>query len=136
MPAILRPCGFAKIYMKTTLSKLLWYQSEVVFSKTFYHNHSNYGNWSDGPELIQARKYSSSGIVIDEATEEKLVVVTGGVGNDAIYLNSTEILIGNQWSLGEEIIILQFAQTLNPKKAGRGPQGPPLADICPPFLNG
>ena len=63
--------------------------------------------------MIQARKYSSSGIVIDEATEEKLVVVTGGVGNDAIYLNSTEILIGNQWSLGEEIIILQFAQTLN-----------------------
>ena len=63
--------------------------------------------------MIQARTNSFAGIVIDEETEEKLVVVTGGVGNAFIYLNSTEILIGSQWSLGKEIIILQFAKTLN-----------------------
>ena len=63
--------------------------------------------------MIQARTNSSAGIVIDEATEEKLVVATGGVGNGDIYLNSTEILIGTQWSLGKEIIVLQFAKTLN-----------------------
>ena len=53
--------------------------------ETFYHNHTYYGNWSDGPELIQARTNSSAGIVIDEETEEKLLVVTGGVGNGLIY---------------------------------------------------
>ena len=63
--------------------------------------------------MIQARTNSFAGIVIDEETEEKLVVVTGGVGNGFIYLNSTEILIGSHWSLGEEIIVLQFVKTFN-----------------------
>ena len=62
--------------------------------------------------MIQARTNSFAGIVIDEETEEKLVVVTGGVGNGFIYLNSTEILIGSQWALGKEIIVLQFDGTL------------------------
>ena len=73
-----------------------------IYSKTFYHNH-NHGNWSDGPELLQARVSFAAGIVTDEATQEKLVVVTGGLGNDGISLNSTEILIGKEWSLGKKI---------------------------------
>ena len=54
--------------------------------------------------MIQARTNFSAGIVIDKATEEKLVVVTGGVdnvGNGFIFLNSTEILIGSHWTLGK-----------------------------------
>ena len=79
------------------------------YSKTFYHNH-NHGNWSDGPELLQARAKFAAGIVNDLDTQEKLVVVTGGISNDGIYsnseenriyLNSTEILIGKEWSLGK-----------------------------------
>ena len=75
---------------------------EQAYSKTFYHNH-NHGNWSDGPELLQARVSFAAGIVTDEETQEKLVVVTGGLGNDSFSLNSTEILIGKEWSLGKKI---------------------------------
>ena len=73
-----------------------------IYSKTFYYNH-NHGNWSDGPELLKARARFAAGIVTDEVTQEKLVVVTGGLGNDGISLNSTEILIGKEWSLGKKI---------------------------------
>ena len=51
--------------------------------------------------MLQARLSFASGIVTDEDTQEKFVVVTGGISNDDIYLNSTEILIGKEWSLGK-----------------------------------
>ena len=53
------------------------YYWKQAYSKTFYHNHIH-GNWSDGPELLQARVSFASGIVTDEDTQEKLVLVTGG----------------------------------------------------------
>ena len=51
-----------------------WVQA---YSETFYHYH-NHGNWSDGPELHQARANFAAGIVTDEITQEKLLLVTGG----------------------------------------------------------
>ena len=51
-----------------------WVQA---YSETFYHYH-NHGNWSDGPELLQARVNFAAGIVTDEITQEKLLLVTGG----------------------------------------------------------
>ena len=68
-------------------------------AKTFYYNH-NYGNWSDGPKLNQGRENHAVGIVTDEATHEKLVIVTGGY--NGFNLKSTEILISDAWSLGEK----------------------------------
>ena len=53
--------------------------------------------------MLQARVSFASGIVTDEDTQEKFVVVTGGISNDGIFLNSTEILIGKEWSLGKKI---------------------------------
>ena len=52
--------------------------------------------------MLQARVSFAAGIVTDEHTQEKLVVVAGGISNDDIYLNSTEILIGKEWSLGKK----------------------------------
>ena len=73
-------------------------------AKTFYYNH-NYGNWSEGPELNQARTSHAVGIVTDEATQEKLVIVTGGSNNEIMKLKSTEILISEVWSLGKKKLI-------------------------------
>ena len=77
--------------------------SEDVLNKTFLYNH-NYGNWSSGPGLKTARYGHSAGIVIDESTKERLLVVTGG-WSGSITLKSTEILIANMWSLGEKTIV-------------------------------
>ena len=70
-------------------------------AKTFYYNH-NYGNWSDGPKLNQGRKDHAVGIVTDEATQEKLVTVTGGWDGPPNTLKSTEVLLAGTWSIGEK----------------------------------
>ena len=57
-------------------------------------------NWIQGPDLLQARRRHAAGIVTDEMTTEKLTIVTGGNCN-GILLDSTEILINNQWNQGK-----------------------------------
>ena len=82
-------------------------------AKTFNYHH-NQGNWFDGPELNQGRQEHAVGIVTDEVTQEKLVIVTAGCyyhSNSAGYgqwhnLKSTEILISDVWSLGEKRAIM------------------------------
>ena len=91
---------------------------ETLGKSTFYYNHMK-GEWVDGPELKQSRVNSAIGIVIDNVTQEEMVVVMGGnaVGTSGAHLSldSTEILLidphgqpmGN-WSKGEkEKIICQ-----------------------------
>ena len=56
--------------------------------------------WSQGPDLMQARKSHAAGLVTDETTYDEFVIVTGGEYN-GIILDSTEILIDNQWHLGK-----------------------------------
>ena len=50
--------------------------------------------------MNQARVNHAVGIVTDETTQEKLVTVTGGW--NGAPMKSTEILIGDTWSLGEK----------------------------------
>ena len=57
-------------------------------------------NWIQGPDLMQARRIHAAGVVTDEVTTEKLVIVTGGEHN-GIILDSTEMLFNNQWHQGK-----------------------------------
>ena len=82
--------------MKMPLSKLILCSS----NKTNYYNHDN-RSWSEGPELIVPRLKFAAGLVTDEATHEISVVVTGGKYGNYIY-ESTEILIGDVWSIGNK----------------------------------
>ena len=70
-----------------------------VSNQTFVYNHE-YDTWSSGPSLNEARFDHAVGIVTDEATQEKFVVVTGGY-NYFNILNSTEILIKQTFSIGK-----------------------------------
>ena len=56
--------------------------------------------WSQGPDLMQARKSHAAGLVTDETTYDEFVIVTGG-DYYGFFLDSTEILIDNQWNLGK-----------------------------------
>ena len=67
-------------------------------NQTFVYNHDN-NTWSSGPSLNEARYDHAVGIVTDEATQEKFVVVTGGT--NLYTLNSTEILINGTFSIGK-----------------------------------
>ena len=66
---------------------------------THYFDHQAH-NWIQGPDLMQARWQHAAGVVTDEMTTEKLVIVTGGAHN-GIFLDSTEILISNEWNQGK-----------------------------------
>ena len=65
--------------------------------------------------LNTGREYVKAGIVIDEVTMEKLVIVTGGKGGfSGGPLDTTEILMDNQWTQGNLFMwfCLVFTQTL------------------------
>ena len=67
---------------------------------TFLYDHEEQ-KWSDGPFLITGREYAKAGVVVDEGTMEKLVIVTGGKGGwSGGSLATTEILMDNQWIQG------------------------------------
>ena len=91
----------ALVAINKTVSVLIGgYTSEsVILQVVFYVEHED-KNWSQGPELIQARTCHAAGLVTDEAKYDEFVIVTGGEYN-GIMLDSTEILIDNQWHLGK-----------------------------------
>ena len=71
---------------------------------TLYFNHyktqHEKGHWYGGPTMQYKRKNHAVGVVTDESTLKRLIVVTGGVGEEGT-LKSTEILMENSWSKGE-----------------------------------
>ena len=66
-----------------------------------YHKHDHF---SFGPSLIQGRSRHAAGIVTDEATMERLVLVAGG-SNYSDHFKSTEILKGNMWFSGKIVLL-------------------------------
>ena len=74
-------------------------QDGKVIAQTFYYNHTN-KVWSNGPTLNKKRMSHAVGIVTDEVSQEKLVVVTGGYINGNVS-KSTEVLFDSTWSIGE-----------------------------------
>ena len=51
--------------------------------------------------LNTGREYAKAGIIIDDVTMEKIVIVTGGKGGwSGGSLDSTELLMDNQWTPG------------------------------------
>ena len=56
--------------------------------------------WVEGPKLNVARSQHASGIITDTETDEKIIVTAGGL-DDGDSLDSTELLIGNQWVMGK-----------------------------------
>ena len=71
----------------------------VATQTTHYFDHQSH-NWTQGPDLMQARWGHAAGIVTDQVTNEELVIVTGG-DRYGILLDSTEMLLNNQWHQGK-----------------------------------
>ena len=71
----------------------------IEIKSTFYFQHEGQ-IWTQGPDLIQARQEHAAGMVTDEETLERFVVVTGGSVN-GILLDSTEILVDLLWNNGK-----------------------------------
>ena len=67
---------------------------------TWYFNHETLV-FSSGPSLLEARKSHGSATIVDKATKAKIVVVTGGQQkNWTLFMQSTELLINEQWQTG------------------------------------
>ena len=92
----------ALVAIDNTLSMLIGGSTteNVATKTTHYFDHQSH-NWIQGPDLMQARWQHAAGIVTDQVTNEKLVIVTGGFNNPGITLDSTEMLINNQWNQGK-----------------------------------
>lgn len=88
--------GHAMININKTFTMIIGGESTEIDAskKTFYFNHKTQ-NWTDGPHLNVGRSNFAAGIVTDDVTKENIVIVTGG------YLQSTEILLDNQWKQGK-----------------------------------
>ena len=69
-----------------------------ITSQTWYYNHET-KTFTSGPTLITARTIHGSATIIDKMTKEKIPVVTGGY-LAGIYMDSTELLIKEQWQTG------------------------------------
>ena len=67
-------------------------------SFTFYYDHRK-DTWINGPGLIKERDRHAAGFVTDGYTNEKYLIVTGG--NNAGFLDSTEMLQENVWTQGK-----------------------------------
>ena len=84
-----------------TSSELVEYSSP----KTYYFDHIKQ-QFLQGPELNIGRYYHASSIITDQITDEKYVVVSGGINDDDSMnnnfgvLDSAEVLINNEWRFG------------------------------------
>ena len=67
-------------------------------SLTWYYNHV-LQEFQPGPPLKKGRKYHVSGTIVDQETNENIVVVAGGFSDG--YLQSTELLINGKWKNGK-----------------------------------
>ena len=69
-------------------------------TQTLYFNHET-GVFSVGPTLLVGRARHGSATIVDKVTNAKIPVVTAGEADgNAPYLDSTELLINEQWQLG------------------------------------
>ena len=75
-----------------------------VSAQTYIYNKID-NEWLLGPSMIQAREDHAAGILTDEATMEKFVLVTGGMDSYGNELKSTEILKQDKWSLGNNLFL-------------------------------
>ena len=71
----------------------------ITLPSVYYFEHED-ENWSQGPDLMQARRWHAAGVVTDRITFDEFVIVTGGEYN-GIRLDSPEILIDNHLHLGK-----------------------------------
>ena len=69
-------------------------------SLTWYFNHETQA-FSPGPSLLDVRSHHGSATIVDKVTTAKITIVTGGfVNNGWAALDSTELLINEQWQSG------------------------------------
>ena len=66
-------------------------------AKTYYFQHKTQ-TWIEGPDLLNSRSRLAAGVVTDQTTREKHIIVSGGIGAPKV----TEILFygANQWETG------------------------------------
>ena len=87
--------------------------SHGLIAQTFYFNHKTW-KWSNGPDLNKPRYLCAAGIVTDEITKEKNIVVSGGYNPSSTGF-STFIFLG---ALQREASPLAFT-LFHKKKEGR-----------------
>ena len=76
-----------------------WTNANQYSPLTWYFNHET-GAFSSGPSLLEDRYDHGSATCVDRVTKAKIPIVTGGRGSGDVYLDSTELLINEQWQSG------------------------------------
>ena len=72
--------------------------SYTYSAKTWYYNHET-ESFTNGPNLLERRRYHGSATIVDKVSKAKIPIVTGG-SSVHDYLKSTELLIDGQWQTG------------------------------------
>jgi len=74
-----------------------------IESSLVYYYHHQIQKWIEGPKMKVARGDHASGMVTDTVTNEKYLVVAGGLDFPE-PMKSTEILINNKWIDGDDML--------------------------------
>ena len=90
--------AITKVNQSTSIITGGWTSVATYSDRTWYYNHETQ-SFVEGPQLIHPRRSHGSGTIIDTITKSLLPVVTGGW--DGSFMDTTEILIDNQWQPGK-----------------------------------
>ena len=96
MPEPIRFYQFVTINESTSLIIGGWTNRTYNSKRTYYFNSYN-NEWKIGPELLEGRLFHGAGVITDNATGKKHVVVAGGIHGAILlgwgrWLNSVELL--------------------------------------------
>ena len=75
-----------------------WTDADLYSDKTWYFNHATQ-KFHVGPNLLEGRRYHSSGTITDKETKEQTVIVAGG--DNGSIMDSTEMLLNGKWVTGK-----------------------------------
>ena len=98
LPIAISGHAITKVNQSTSIISGGWTSAASYSDRTWYYNHETQ-SFVEGPQLIHPRILHGSATIMDTITNALLPIVAGGY--DGSRMDTTEILIDNQWQPGK-----------------------------------
>ena len=99
LPTVVESHAITSINSTVSILSGGWTSANYYSPLTWYFNHET-NIFFPGPSLLEGRRDHGSATYVDKVTKAEIPIVTGGKVSDDVYLDSTELLINEQWQSG------------------------------------